>query len=121
MDLTNKNKVDFKDAHLWAADAKFFCSIPVAKLSFIMPCLAGMRLTIHPFLDFDPAADLAKWGVTVEAVPIVDVAPFTCDEINKFLKIAHAIGSRPTIEHDGHVALLATDGTILERWEADRR
>ncbi len=121
MDLTNKNQVDFKDAHLWAADAKLFCAVAISKVHLFLPCAAGMKLIVHPFMDFDPNPDISRWTVTIEAQPIVEIPPWTCEEINKFIKIAYAAGTKPTIEHDGHVALLALDGTIIERWEAEHR
>jgi hypothetical protein len=120
MDLTNKANVDFKDAHLWAADAKFFCSVVIKLLPEFFNLLAGCKLTVHPFLTFDHD-DVFPYTVTLEMTPIIDAAPYTCDQINLFLKTCAKLNCRPTIEHDGFVALLDSEGTILERWEADRR
>ena|SRR5688572_14286534 len=119
MDLTNKQRIDFTDAHLWAGNSKFFCSVPVGKLPQFFKCLAGMKLTVYPFMDFDADADVDTWPVTIEAVPAVDIPPFTCQQIIKFLEVSISLCARPSIEHDGWVALLAEDGTILERWEKE--
>lgn len=121
MDLTNKNKVDFGDAHLWACDAKFFVSLEIRKIPELFCCLKGMKMVIHPFLDFGVGGDINKWGVSVEFFPVVDVPPLTCQQIEEFLRVSIALGCRPAIEHDGWCALLDASGLILERWEADRR
>ncbi len=115
MDLTNKNKVDFVDAHLWGGSVEFHCSCMIKNLPMFFPIVHGIRMIVHPHLDNTERTD---YYAHIEFVCEYIHADVTPNLLKRLIEIAYnACGGPIEIYSEGWAARIDNEGRILERRE----
>ncbi len=109
MDLTNKSKVDFTDAHLWAQSVKFRFNCKVRYLPEFFKLIWGIKITIHPHLD---ETDNPDYYVHVEFVCEIMQEGATPRLLKKLIELCNNTDEAVFMYSDGWACRLGNDGTI---------
>lgn len=117
MNLVNRKDVDFTDAHLWSANAKFHTSITVSKIHELVPFLSAFNIEILSHgRDHNP--DL---GVQVTFTPEKFEPEVTCREIKNLFAFYAKLGGRITMEYERICVLINPNNLVIEeRWSSER-
>ncbi len=115
MNLLTRKDVDFTDAHLWSANAKFHTSIPVRKLAELIPLLTMFSIKFYSH-EREHGAD-----VTVHVTLQVEKfePEITCNGIKSLFAHIGKLGYRITMEYEKICVVLDSNFRIEERWHSD--
>lgn len=115
MNLLTRKEVDFTDAHLWSANAKFHTSMPVRKLAELMPLLTTFSIKLDAHEREHDGEIPTHVTLQVERFE----PEITCNDIKTMFAHIGKLGSRITMEYEKVCVVLDSNFRIDERWPSD--